>query len=313
MLAVSTLSPAQRVLGVSIPLGVMALLAGCASPASGRPADGRISVVASTSVYGSIAEAIVGDAAEVTSIIVRGNQDPHGYEATARDQLTLARADLVIDNGGGYDPFVGELLETAGSNPVRVTAVEGGDHTGGETEAAHSGHHGNEHVWYSLHAMHDLAGRLGEALAEVDREHAKTYLANAEQLVDGIESLESRAEELGTAGAGVSALATEPVPLPLLADLGVEDRTPPEFLAAIEDGRDVPPAVLDQTLDLLAGGEIGLVAFNEQTVDATSTRVLDAADAAGVPVVSFSELPPEGTGYVDWMGDNLDRVAEVLG
>jgi zinc/manganese transport system substrate-binding protein len=313
-------TPSARRLGFAAI--AVTLLAGCASPANGQADAGGLSIVASTSVYGSLAQAVVGQFGDVTSIIVRGNQDPHGYEATARDQLTLSRADLVIQNGGGYDPFVGELLETSGNQPVVLTAVaddvaqaveEHGEHSQHDGEAHEHAHGENEHVWYSLHAMHDFAGRLGDALAALEPARAGTYRANAERLLAGIEALQARAAELSAAGAGVTALATEPVPLPLLADLGIEDRTPVEFLAALEDGRDVPPGVLDETLDLIAGGGVGLVAFNEQTVDATSTLVVEVAAEAGVPVVSFSELPPEGSGYLEWMTVNLDRLAEVLG
>jgi zinc/manganese transport system substrate-binding protein len=157
--------------------------------------------------------------------------------------------------------------------------------------------------------MEQLAGRIGDALADLDPAHADAYAANAAEFAEGIEALEQRVEDLGGSLTAATAIATEPVPLPLLADLGVEDRTPVEFLAAIEDERDVPPAVLAETLDLLASGQVDLVAFNEQTVDATSTRLLEQAEASGVPVVSFSELPPEGTGYLQWMDANLDAIA----
>src|SRR5690554_4959959 len=84
-------------------------LAGCA-PQSGAADDGTISVVASTNVYGNIAESVGGDLIEVTSIIDDPSQDPHSFEADARVQLALSKADIVIENGGGYDPFVHKLL-----------------------------------------------------------------------------------------------------------------------------------------------------------------------------------------------------------
>jgi zinc/manganese transport system substrate-binding protein len=308
------LSP-TRVLRLAVPAAGIAVLAGCAAPAGSAESD-RISIVASTSVYGAIAAQLAGDAADVTSIIAQANQDPHGYEATARDQLTLSRADLVIQNGGGYDPFVAELLETTGTDPVLLTAVEDGEAAAHHSEAAEHEHdhdHAeNEHVWYSLHAMEELAGRIGDALADLHPEHADDFATNSDQFAAGIEELEQRIEGLHAESEGLTALATEPVPLPLLAELGIEDRTPEELLAAIEDERDVPPAVLAEALDAVTSGTVDLVAFNEQTVDATSTRLLDQAEASGVPVVSFSELPPEGTGYLEWMDGNLDRIEQAL-
>ena len=76
-------------------------LAGCAPPVaepSGAP------VVTSTNVYGDLVEQIGGDRVSVTSLIDDPAQDPHSFEASARDQLAISKAELVIENGGGYDP-----------------------------------------------------------------------------------------------------------------------------------------------------------------------------------------------------------------
>ncbi|PRB18562.1 metal ABC transporter solute-binding protein, Zn/Mn family [Microbacterium sp. MYb62] len=98
-------------------------LAGCSAPAAGEGDDGTITVVASTNVYGDIAAQIGGDRVEVESIITSASQDPHSYEASARDRLTVQKADLVIENGGGYDAFIDTLLQDA-KDPHVVTAVE---------------------------------------------------------------------------------------------------------------------------------------------------------------------------------------------
>ena len=93
------------------------LLAGCAATPPAED-DGTIRIVASTNVYGDLAMTIGGDLVSVTSIITSAAQDPHSYEASAQDQLALSRADLVIENGGGYDPFIDTLLDAAGSSAV---------------------------------------------------------------------------------------------------------------------------------------------------------------------------------------------------
>src|SRR5699024_4706703 len=93
---------------IAAPAVVLAL-AGCQSTTASEQSDG-ISIVASTNVYGDIAEAIAGDAAEVTSIIDSSAQDPHSYEASAQDRLAVSKADIVIENGGGYDSFMDALI-----------------------------------------------------------------------------------------------------------------------------------------------------------------------------------------------------------
>ena len=102
---------------------------------------------------------------------------------------------------------------------------------------------------------------------------------------------------------------TEPVALYLLQASGYENKTPSEFTEAIEEGTDVPPLALQQTLDLFSSGTVSMLGYNEQTTSPETEKVLAAADAAGIPVVSFTETLPEGSDYVSWMTDNLAAIA----
>ena len=139
------------------------VLAGCSGAASDDTAtdDGAVQVVASTSVYGQIAEAIGGDAVDVTSIVSSVSQDPHAYEASARDQLTVQRADLIIENGGGYVPSIDGLIDAAGAQAPVVTAVEhshdwpdndGHDHAGDDDHADEADH---ERIEHEIRTMED--------------------------------------------------------------------------------------------------------------------------------------------------------------
>ena len=321
-------------------------LTGCAAAAAPASTEG-LSVVASTNVYGDIAEAIAGDLATVTSIIDSPAIDPHSYEASAQDQLAIANADLVVENGGGYDPFVDVLIEGSGTDAAVVTATvvagleedhgHGGEeaHSEGEGEEegeahaeeeahaegeAHSDEEGdghahlegaNEHVWYDIHVIEGVAEAIATELAELDADNAQTYEQNLAGFVEGIEELEGELETAAELGGGAVA-ATEPVPAYLLAELGFDDETPEEFTEAIEEGADVPPLALQQTLDLIASGEVRLLAYNEQTASPETERVREAAEAAGIPVVSFVETLPEGEDYVSWMRANIEAVTEAL-
>lgn len=306
-------------------LPVVALvLAGCA-PTSAAD-DGVLRVVASTSVYGDIAATVAGDLAEVDSIVTSTTQDPHSYEVTARDRLTLESADLVVFNGGGYDPFVETVLEAMDTEPLTVSAVvvaglvEGDDHAGEDHEEEHvdeEGHDGhqhlegvNEHVWYDLHIMGEVAHEIAHELGELDPDNADAYEANAEAFLADLESLEGELSALAAQTDGLGVIITEPVPGYLLAEAGFDDLTPEGFSEAIEEGSDVPPALLAATLAAVA--DAALVTNNPQTGGPETTEVLAAAEEAGVPAVDFLELLPEGTSYVEWMRDNIAALAAAL-
>ena len=131
---------------------------------------GKIKVVTSTNVWASVVEIVGGEWVEVTAIIDDPMQDPHSYEASARDQLAVSEADLVIANGGGYDDFIVQLAEASDTKPVLLKLVEGEHiHEGEEhsdeaitTPEHHS--HENEHIWYELEMVAQAAKMIQETI-----------------------------------------------------------------------------------------------------------------------------------------------------
>jgi zinc/manganese transport system substrate-binding protein len=316
------------VLHVSVIAAASLALTGCATDDGGGGADDAIlRIVASTNVYGDIAATIAGDAAEVTSIIHDAAQDPHEYEATPRDALAIADADLVIVNGGGYDEFMHTLLEAHDNDAVVVDAVglsglapddhdhEDGGEGEGEDADEHDHHdHGefNEHVWYSLDAMASLAEELAVRLGELDPADADAFASNAQAFTAALGDLTARASGIAEARSHTHIAITEPVPLYLLEAAGLENATPEEFSEAVEEGTDAPALVVRAVIDLVTGPGIALLAYNEQTVGPQTEQVLAAAQDADTPVVSFTELLPEGEDYLSWMAANLDAIEAAL-
>ena len=292
---------------LALPL-ILALTIPALAACSTSPAADGILIVASTNVYGSIASAVAGDRATVVSIISEPSQDPHSYEAGARVQLELSRADIVIANGGGYDDFVDTLLAGAG-NPD-ATILKAVRDFG--ISAAPPGPEFNEHVWYDLPTMARLAGTLADVLSERDPDHADGYRANAATFTASIGGLESRVAALAAAHAGDAVIMTEPVPFYLLEAAGLDNVTPDAFSQAIEDGTGVPPALLGAMLDLLAEGTVSGVVYNEQTSGPETDQLLEAARAAGVPVIPVTETLPADTDYVAWMSTTIDALEAAL-
>jgi zinc/manganese transport system substrate-binding protein len=105
---------------------------------------------------------------------------------------------------------------------------------------------------------------------------------------------------------------TEPVPLYLLESAGLVNRTPAEYTAAIEEGTDVPPAVLRAATALAASPDIRFLAYNEQTEGPQTEALKNAANAAGKPVLNFTETLPEGKTYLQWMADNVGNISNSL-
>ncbi len=299
---------------------LLGLTACAGGTAEGTAAADGLTVVTTTSVYADIVREVGGDAVDVDPVIDSTAQDPHSYEATAQDRLAVENADLVVLNGGGYDAFM-EDLAGAGQTPV-VEAYEVSGHAGRVEEAEeaephegheHEGHeHGgaNEHVWYDLDAMDEVATAVADRLAELDADGASEYRSNADAFSDRLDALKQRIAE--TPADNAAFVATEPVAVYLLEDAGLHDDTPAEFTAAVENGTDVPPLVLRQVREELENGHVQLLAFNAQTSSGQTEQLRDDARAAGAAVVEFTETLPEGTSYLEWMDQNVTAVTEAL-
>ncbi|HUS20506.1 MAG TPA: zinc ABC transporter substrate-binding protein [Aeromicrobium sp.] len=289
------------------------LPAGCSGKSTqSTDGDGGVSIVASTNVYGDIAASIAGDEATVTSFITNPAQDPHEYEASAKDRLALDDADVVLKNGGGFDPFVDALLASGDAKPKVLNAVEISGLAPDEDRHAHVEGF-NEHVWYNFGAMIKVAKTLGDELSELDPSHAREYATNVTAFTKSVDALERAEQRLKATAGGRGVAITEPVPMYLLEAVGLVNRTPEAFSEAVEEGADVSPRVLKETLGLFGGPkDIAVLAYNDQTADATTEQVRDAAEAAGVPVVAFTETLPHGKSYVAWQHGNLDRLTAAL-
>ena len=157
----------------------------CVLPACGAPdraaVPGTIPVVASTDVYGAVVQAVGGDRVTVTSLISDPAVDPHSYEAPPAAAAAVARARLVVVNGGGYDEFAERLTPGPDATVIDVVALSG--------LAAPAGGDLNEHVWYSLPTMKKLAGQIAADLGAADPAGAAQFTANAaafEARMDGL-------------------------------------------------------------------------------------------------------------------------------
>ncbi|UNK71003.1 zinc ABC transporter substrate-binding protein [Microbacterium sp. H1-D42] len=316
------------------PLAALALaaasvivLTGCATTAT-PGGDGRVQVVASTNVYGSLAAEIGGDRVEVTSLIDSAAKDPHSYEATARDRLAVQKADLVIENGGGYDSFMEELRD--GSDATVITAAEFShdypdaivdDHHGDEhaddehSEDAHAGHDHiegfNEHVWFDTHTISHVVEQIADDLTVLDPSGASAYESAAKTLTGELADIETELATLHEKLEGTPVFITEPLPGLLAAAAGLDDVTPDGFASAVEEGNDVAPATLLEGLSLVDSGEVRAVLTNAQTGGGETARIEDAAEQAGIPVLAFSELLQPDQSYAEWMHSALSDLGSL--
>lgn len=272
---------------------------------------GAVKILATTNVWGDIAKQLGGDWVEVTVLIADPLQDPHSYEATARDQLAVNDAELIVVNGGGYDEFMTQLLSSANEAKLVVEAVHETDYEG--ESQAHAHEHENEHVWYDFESVSEFSQLFVDTLVEIRPEAFNDVNKNYDAFTTELDNLTIRLEALAGHSLGVGVVATEGVGNLLLEHAGFENLTPAELADAIEEETEVSPAALAKTETLIRNNLVELLITNSQVEDQISQRLIKLADSEGVKVVKFSELiPDQSMNYFDWMNQVIDQLQEAV-
>ena len=237
---------------------------GAPPPSSAAHRRARCRVVASTDVCGDIAQQIGGATCGDVDHRRPSTRTRTSTRPTPATSWPSPRADVVVENGGGYDDFVDTMLSAPPAararSPRRGRAVSGYDQQPSAGEF-------NEHVWYDLpdgrqrrrarsRADHDGRSRPARRLR---RERCRPSTAKLDALA-AARPRRIRARRRARASRSPSRCrCTSP------SALGLVNRTPHEFSEAIEEGTDVAAACSSETLALFSGRRSQLLAYNEQT------------------------------------------------
>lgn len=129
-----------------------------------------INIVVSFSILGDMTRIIAKDNINLT-VLVGPEADAHIYTPTPSDIKALAKADLVIINGLGFEGWMERLIESAGFHGTVVVASNGVNPL--------SGPHGiDPHAWQDIAKGEIYVRNIRDALLKADPEHAKLYIKN---------------------------------------------------------------------------------------------------------------------------------------
>ncbi|MDK8510006.1 zinc ABC transporter substrate-binding protein [Corynebacterium bovis] len=267
-------------------LGTLALLTACSQ--GGTDDTKTVTVVASTSLWGDLAQAVVAghDGVTVSSVISGTQDDPHEYEPSARDLASVRDADIAVANGAGYDTW---FSEAAGDDTELVSALPADDDGT------------NPHVWFDLDTTSHLADHLAVAL------HARDDAIpdRATEVTRRIDELKTRVAQL-PAGA---ALLTEPVAADLIEGTPLRNVTPEGYAHATLAEAEPSAADIDAARRLIEDGTVTVLVTNRQSESPAAAQLTKAAEARGVRIVNVNETPDEGQDYFGYVGAVLDGLA----
>ncbi len=276
-----------------------------AAPASASTKSNVIIAVGAENEYANVLSQIGGKYVKVTSILNNPNTDPHTFEASASVAEVVSKAQLIVQNGVGYDGFMNSIEAASPNSSRKVIVVQ--NVLGLPTDTK------NPHLWYSPKTMPAVSKVMAKNLEAIDPSHKAYFAANLATFQASLQPWFNAIAAFKAKYSGTKVAVTEPVADYLLQAMGAKILTPWVFQADIMNG--VDPAPEDITLEdgYFTKQQVKVFCYNQQVVDALTTSIRLTALKNKVPVVGVYEtMPTPGYDYQTWMEAEVSAIEAAI-
>jgi zinc/manganese transport system substrate-binding protein len=282
-------------------------VAGCAAGGgdSAASSSGVINAVGAESQYANVLSQIGGKYVHVLAIEDNPNTDPHTFEASPQVAREVSSAQLVVQNGVGYDTWMSKIESASPSSSRKVIVVQNLLGLPDDTP--------NPHLWYDPRTMPAAAKAMASDLSAIQPSHKAYFEANLSKFETSLTPWLSAIAQFRAAHPGVTAATTEPVADYLLTAMGIKNLTPFVFQADIMNGVDPSPEDIALEDSFFSQHKVVLFAYNQQVIDALTTSIRLTALKDGVPVVGVYEtMPTPGYDYQTWMLAEVHAIEKAV-
>ena len=131
----------------------------------------KVDVLASFSIVADLVRQVGGERVNVRSIVAL-SQDPHDFEPTPNDVRRVMKAQLIVINGLGFEPWADRFLKVANFAGERLVASRG-------VKALSVRGAVDPHAWQDVENVKLYIANIREALTKVDPRGASDYARNA--------------------------------------------------------------------------------------------------------------------------------------
>jgi zinc/manganese transport system substrate-binding protein len=276
-------------------LSAIAVLAAAAcSSATASDRSGTITAVGAENEYANVIGQIGGKYVDVTSIQSNPNTDPHSFEASPSVAHLVSTAQLIVQNGLGYDSYMNKIESAAPDSARKVIDVQKLLGLPDSTP--------NPHLWYDPKTMPAVARAVARDLSALQPAHAAYFRANLHDFDRSLKPWQEALAGFKAAYPGTPVAVTEPVSDYLLRAAGARILTPFRFQANVMNGVDPAPQDISLQDSFFTEHKVKVFLYNEQVTDSLTQSFLDAAHRNGIPVVAVYEtMPTPGYTYQSWM------------
>ncbi len=136
----------------------------------------RLQVVATFSILGDVIHAIAGDNIDLT-VLVGADADTHSYEPVPQDSVALTNANLIFENGLGFESWLADMVTAAGVQGQQVVVSQG--ITAGTISVGDEAGETDPHIWQNPYNYVRVAELIRDTLIAADPSNAVSYQLNA--------------------------------------------------------------------------------------------------------------------------------------
>ena len=288
-------------------LGLALLASACsASAASTTPgSSAAIVAVGAENEYANVIQQIGGQYVQASAIMSNPNTDPHTFEASASVARLVSQAQLVVQNGVGYDTWANTIEDAAPNSSRKVIVVQNLLGLPASTP--------NPHLWYMPGTMPAVANAIAADLAVIQPAHAAYFRANAARFVESLTAWDNAIAAFKAGYPGTPVATTEPVADYMLQAAGADNMTPFPFQADIMNGTDPSAQDVAAERSLFTQREVKAFLYNQQVTSSLTESFIALAHANGIPVVGVYEtMPVPGYDYQSWMLTEVQALAKAV-
>ena len=149
--------------------------------------ESSIRVVTSFSILEDLVKELGGQYVNVVNLVDR-NSDAHTYQPKPSDAVAIAKADLVIFNGLGFEGWIPRLIKNSGYKNKQIIASKGVD-------AIKNGKETDPHAWQSFHNIRLYVQNISQMLIQLRPQYSEVLTKRQQKYLDSLNDLEISLKE----------------------------------------------------------------------------------------------------------------------
>ena len=262
-----------------------------------------VKVLAVENFYANLVGQLGGQCVSTATILSDPDADPHEFQPAASDVRSYQGAQLVIENGLGYDDFSDKILATLSQQPALVKA---GDVVGLQVGA-------NPHVWYSAGYVDQIRAAILATLKQLSPGAAAYFDAQASATDQEFSVYHGLINQIAAQFGGTPVGATESIFVDMAYTTGLNLITPAEFMRAVSEGNDPSARDIAAFQNQIQNHQIKVLVYNTQTVTSLTEQLKALAQQNNIPIVGVSEtMPPGAQTFQGWQASELQQLLQAL-